>query len=534
MSSSTGVLKAAAAAIDRGDLEAAEKLLEPHLLRHADDVRGIELLAEIAAQQRRYNVAVNLLLHGLSIAPDDVAARQRLANVYLRAQRPSEALAEIDALLCRHPDNGDARRLRAAALARTGDYEGAARYLQALLVERKDDPQVWLDYGAALIKLGRTEDGVTAVRASLARRPSSADAWWSLASLKTEPLSDEDIAQVRLTLRDPDQTAVQRALLHYTLGKGFEDRRRFQDSFTNYVEGARLVRATRSYDPLTIEDHVRRCKDVFTTKLLAASEAAAASASGPIFIVGLPRSGSTLIEQILASHPLIEGAGELSILGDIAKRLGQRHTRAQVSKYPEVLVGAHARQLTELGESYLNGVRAFGHASKPMFTDKMPSNFLHIGLILLALPNAKIIDARRHPMATCFSAFKQYFTNGQSFTYDLHELGRYYRAYLDLMAHFDRVAPGRIHRVFYEDMISNTESEVRRLLSHCGVGFEVACLRFFETARVARTSSSEQVKRPIFTDAVDHWRNYEPWLGPLKQALGSAASAYPDVPPELA
>jgi tetratricopeptide (TPR) repeat protein len=529
----TGVLSAAAAAIDNGDLEAAEKLLEPHLGRHENDVRGIELLAEIATCRGRYKVATNLLRRCLELAPEDPAPARQLVNVFLRARRPREALLEVEQMLARDPSNNQLRHLKGAALAQSGELDGAIAIYTQLLAENESDAGAWLNYGLALKALGRTDECVRAFRKATELHSVSGLAWWAIASMKTETLTDSDVRSLEAAIEQPGGSGLNRAQLHYTLGKALEDRRAYDQSFAHYAEGALLKRVTLSYDPNSVEDHVRRSKAFFTPDLLAERAGAGAGARDPIFIVGLPRSGSTLIEQILASHSLIEGTQELPDLGGVARLVGERKTRADVSKYPEILATLSDDALRDLGEGYLTSTRSDRHTAKPLFTDKMLSNFLYIGLILLALPNAKIIDARRNPMATCFSAFKQYFASGQGFTYDLADLGRYYRAYLDLMAHFDRVAPGRIHRVIYEDMVSNTEAEVRGLLTYCGVAFEPACMRFFEADRVVRTSSSEQVKQPIFTSAVEHWRNYEPWLEPLKQALGSAINAYPHAPDDL-
>lgn len=531
--SSTGVLSAAAAAIDVGDLEAAEKLLEPHLGRHENDVRGIELLAEIATCRGRYKVATNLLRRCLELAPDDPGPGPQLVNVFLRASRPEEALLEVEQLLARTPSDQHLRQLKGAALAQSGEVESAIAIYTQLLAENENDAGAWLNYGLALKVLGRTDEGVRAFRKAIALQPGSGMAWWAIASMKTETLTDHDVSVLEGVIKQPGGSGLNRAQLHYALGKACEDRRAYAQSFTHYAEGARLKRATLNYDPNQVEEHVQRCEAFFTPELMADRRGAGSTAHDPIFIVGLPRSGSTLIEQILASHSSIEGTMELPDLGRIAKLIGERKTRHDVSKYPEILATLSDDALREIGERYLASTKSDRHTAKPMFTDKMPSNFLHIGLILLALPNAKIIDTRRHPMATCFSAFKQYFNAGQSFTYGLEHLGRYYRAYLDLIEHFDRVAPGRVHRVLYEDMISDTEREVRGLLDACGVAFEPACLRFFETQRVARTVSSEQVKQPIFKEGLDQWRNYEPWLDPLKHALGSALSSYPNAPSDL-
>jgi Sulfotransferase family len=275
---------------------------------------------------------------------------------------------------------------------------------------------------------------------------------------------------------------------------------------------------------------MQSAKAFFSNAFFKARTGMGASALDPIFVVGLPRAGSTLIEQILSSHSAVEGTMELSDVGSIARKIGGAKTRGETSKHPQALAEMSAEELRALGEGYIESTRIQRRTHKPFFIDKMPNNFQHVGLIHLILPNAKIIDARRHPMANCFSAFKQHFARGQHFSYSLEDVGRYYADYVELMAHFDRVLPGRVHRVIYERMIEDTEAEVRRLLAYCGLPFEDNCLRFYENDRAVRTPSSEQVRQPIFSDAVAHWRHYEPWLDPLKKALGPVLDAYPEPP----
>ena len=279
-----------------------------------------------------------------------------------------------------------------------------------------------------------------------------------------------------------------------------------------------------------ISDHVRRSIAFFTADLFAARAGQGCAAPDPIFILGMPRAGSTLVEQILASHPEVEGTMELPDIPELAKRLGGRKARGEVSAYPECLAALDRAGLAGLGEDYLETTRIQRKTAAPIFIDKMPNNFAHVGFIHLMLPNAKIVDARRHPLGCCFSGFKQHFARGQGFTYDLAELGRYYRDYVELMAHFDDALPGRVHRVVYERMVEDTEAEVRRLLDYCGLPFEEGCLRFYENDRPVRTASSEQVRRPIYKEGVDQWRHYEPWLDPLKAALGPVLEAYPEAP----
>jgi len=275
---------------------------------------------------------------------------------------------------------------------------------------------------------------------------------------------------------------------------------------------------------------VRRSRRLFTREFFAARNDWGHPAGDPIFVVGLPRAGSTLIEQILSSHPLVEGTMELPDVAAIVRTIGGRSSRGDATRYPEVLSDLAESSVRGLGELYLERTRIHRKAQTPFFIDKMPNNFAHVGLIHLMLPRARIIDARRHPLGCCLSGFKQHFARGQPFTYDLPELGRYYRDYAELMAHFDRVLPGRVHRVCYEAMVEDTESEIRKLLDYCGLPYDPACLRFFENERAVRTASSEQVRQPIYREGLEQWRHYEPWLAPLRSALGPVLEAYPDVP----
>ena len=310
----------------------------------------------------------------------------------------------------------------------------------------------------------------------------------------------------------------------------FEDACDYASSFEHYEHGNNLRRALIHYDAEENSQHVRRSQQLLTAEFFSARKDFGSSAPDPIFIVGLPRSGSTLLEQILSSHPLVEGTMELPDIIDIARSLGGRQLRGAQSKYPEVLAELADHQLRDLGEQYIANTRIQRKTQAPFFIDKMPNNFAHVGLIQLILPRAKIIDARRHPLGCCFSGFKQHFARGQHFTYGLADIGRYYRDYVELMAHFDAVLPGRVHRVIYETMVEDTAGEVRRLLDYCGLPFDERCLRFYENDRAVRTASSEQVRRPIYRDGVDHWRHYEPWLEPLKRALGPVLDSYPRSP----
>ncbi len=416
-------------------------------------------------------------------------------------------------------------------LARLGEYDEAIRLYEQLLQEYPQHAKVWLSHGHALKTAGRQDDAIGAYRRSIELEPRLGEAYWSLANLKTFRFTPADVEAMRAQLERDDLTAEDRFHFNFSLGKAAEDAQQYAESFGHYAEGNRLRKEVVPYDSSAITENVRRARALFTPDFFAVRQGQGCAAPDPIFIVGLPRSGSTLVEQILSSHSAIEGTMELPDVIGIVKELSGRTRRSEVSKYPEALASLAADELRGLGERYLEQTRVQRRTGAPFFIDKLPNNWAHVGLIQLMLPNARIIDTRRHPLSCCFSNFKQHFARGQNFTYALDDLGRYYADYVALMAHFDAVLPGRIHRVIYERMVEDTEHEVRRLLDYCGLPFEDACLRFYENDRAVRTASSEQVRQPIFRDAVDQWRNYAAWLEPLRAALGPVLDAYPAAPP---
>ena len=523
------LLEAASALCDNR-LAVAERQLRDFLKRRPTDVAAIRMLAETGARLGRYDDAQVLLERCLELAPGFVAARYNYATVLHRQNKASEAIAQADLLLAREPRNAGYRNLKAAALVRIGEYEQAIAHYDGLLQDHPTQPLGWMSYGHALKTVGRTGDSIGAYRRSIELLPRLGEAWWSLANLKTFRFTAADIEAMRAQLERSDLGPEDGYHLHFALGKAFEDAGAYAESFDHYRQGNALRRAAVDYDPEETAAHVRRSKELFTPAFFAARAGVGSRAPDPIFIVGLPRAGSTLIEQILSSHSMVEGTMELPDVIGIAKRLGGRRRRSDVSSYPEALADLKPDEFRVLGEEFLDRTRIQRKLGRPFFIDKMPNNFAHIGLIHLMLPEARIVDARRHPLGCGFSGFKQHFARGQTFTYDLGEIGRYYADYVELMDHFDRVLPGRIHRVIYERMVEDPEAEVRRLLDYCGLPFEAGCLRFHENERAVRTASSEQVRQPIFTDAVEHWRNYEPWLDPLKAALGATLDAYPSAP----
>jgi tetratricopeptide (TPR) repeat protein len=516
-------LMEAAVALCEERLAIAERLLRAHLKAHPTDVAAIRMLAETGARLGRFDDAEKLLTRCLELAPSFVAARHNLALVLHRQGKAIEALAEIERLMEADPHNASLRNLKAAALTRIGEYEGAIALYGGVLKEHPDQYKGWMSYGHALKTAGRLEQSIEAYRRSIALQPGFGEAYWSLANLKTFRFTDDEIGAMQRQVENEKLSAEDRFHVHYALGKAFEDAADYAESFEHYAQGAKLRRTLIAYDADETSAVVARAKAAFSEAFFAAHAGHGAAHADPIFIVGLPRAGSTLLEQILSSHSQVEGTMELPDIIAIAKLIGE-----EGESYPEALTVMSADALKRWGESYIERTRIQRKTDRPFFIDKMPNNFLHVGLIQATLPNAKIIDARRHPMGNCFSAYKQHFARGQNFSYDLTELGRYYADYVSLMAHFDAVTPGRVHRVLYEDMVAGTEAEVRRLLAYCGLAFEPKCLEFHANDRAVRTPSAEQVRQPIFTDAVEHWRHYEPWLAPLKQALGAALDDYPN------
>ncbi|MBS0486039.1 MAG: sulfotransferase [Proteobacteria bacterium] len=515
-------LMRAAAALHGNDIPFAERLLKTHLKRAPTDVVAMRMLAELAVRLDRCEDAQRLLERCLELAPDFHEARHNCAIVLNRLNRPQDALVELERLLDADSGNPGYRNLKAVALCHTGDYATAIGIYAELLRQYPQQAALWLSYGHALKTAGRQEQAISAYERCIELDADFGDAYWSLANLKTFRFSDAQIAAMRDALARDSVGESHRQCLEFALGKALEDRSEYADSFRHYETGNVLRLQQIPYNPGENTARLHRAQATFSAEFLRARAGSGATAHDPIFIVGLPRAGSTLIEQILASHSRVEGTMELPDIISITRDL--RGTRG--GTYHEALAHLTREELRNLGEQYLERTRIHRKLGRPFFIDKMPNNFAHVGLIHLILPNAKIIDARRHPLACCFSGFKQHFAHGQNFTYGLNNIGRYFRDYVEWMRHVDTVLPGRVHRVIYEEMVTNTEHEVRRLLDYCGLPFEQACLRFFENERPVRTASSEQVRQPIYQSGVDHWQHYQPWLDPLKQALGPALTDY--------
>lgn len=507
-------------ALQAQDLNRAEVLLRPHLRSHPDDVVALRLMAELARRLGYDEEEQELLELALDWAPAFIAAQFALAANLHRQKRHSESVEVIDRILSTRPDDISTRKLKAAELTRAGRLPEAALLYEQLLLQTPDQPELWISYGYGLKMIGRRDECIKALKRATDLAPSKGVAWWSLAEVKTFTFDARDMEIMESALRQRDLEDDDRFHLHFALGKAFEDRGEAETAFKHYAEGNRLRRRVIKYDASEISAFVDFSMQLFTEEFFAKHADAGWPADDPIFILGMTRSGSTLVEQILASHPQVEGTMELPDVPQIARGLatGLRDYAAELQRVP-------SEQLSQLGRSYLERTRSYRLTDRKFFIDKLPTNWMHVPLILTMLPNAKIIDSRRNPIACCFSNFKQHFATGQHFSYDLGELARYYRDYDRMMVHINQVMPGRIYRVLHERLVEDTEAEIRRLLNYLGLSFDPACLRFYETKRAVRSASADQVRQPIDATGVNKWRMFEPWLEPLIDALGPVLAA---------
>lgn len=485
----------------------------------------MRLLARIGIARQVYDDAELLLEAVLVLAPEYRAARCDYARVLLQRHRFQAARDELDKLLGLEPENGEYRMLYANAMVGLGEYESAIALYRHFLQQAPDAADVHLWLAHALKTLGHGQQAIDSYRAAAAARTDFGDAYWSLANLKTYRFTDEEISRMRAAEAATTTSLVDRYHLCFALGKALEDRGAYEESFRQYAQGNALKKTEIRYQPEPLERNTELQIKVCTREFFARHAGTGAPDADPIFIVGLPRAGSTLLEQILASHSRVEGTQELPEIQRYVLELQGRDYDQENPPYPGVLARMSTEDFRRLGERYLAETRIY-RTGRPIFIDKMPNNFRHIGLVHLMLPNAKIIDARREPMACCFSNFKQLFASGQEFTYGIEDIARYYRTYLELMQHWDVALPGRVLRVFHEDVVEDLEGNVRRILDFCGLEYETACVEFHKTQRSVRTASSEQVRQPIYREGLDQWRHYEPWLGGLATALGDALTRY--------
>jgi tetratricopeptide (TPR) repeat protein len=522
-----------------GELSAAENILRAYLRNGDNHVEALRLLARIERQYNALDAAERRLDAAMKLAPNYRAARFDYIRVLLDQQKYLQAHDVISAMLTLEPGDREILSFCAAACVGLGRHDQAIELYRQLLAAspesdlRKADLHMAL--GHSLKSVGRRKEAIESYRKAAAVTPGFGDAYWSLANLKTYRFLEDEISHMRAEVAAPATDTVDRAHLCFALGKAYEDLNDYAESWQFYERGNALKRAESRYRPEITEISTREQIDVCTKEFISERVGVGAPDPDPIFIVGLPRSGSTLVEQILASHSKVDGTQELPDIPRIVRGMEQRsmefhrmerpRSDSDKARYPGILADLSPEDFRKLGERYMTDTRPY-RGDKPFFIDKMPNNFRHIGLIYLMLPNAKIIDVRREPMACCFSNLKQLFASGQEFTYSIEDIARYYKSYLELMRHWDAVLPRRVLRVWYEDVVEDLAGNVRRILEFCGLEFEPACIEFYKVERSVHTASSEQVRQPIFREGLFQWRNYELWLGPLKHALGDAVFRY--------
>jgi len=505
-----------------GKLVKAEHACRHFLQNNPHNIEAMRLLADIGSRLGILEDADFLLESALEFEPDNIQVRIDYIQILRKRQKFSEALKQSEILYQRDPENAIFQSLFAIESMQTGDYDRALDLFEKVLIQLPDDPVTLTSKGHALKTCGRHDEAVRSYQKAFESDPGYGDAYYGLANLKTYRFSDEELALMELQAQGNRLSYQNRIHICFALGKAYEDRKEYDTSFGYYDRGNELKRVQSRYDADQMTAELQAQIKVCTPALFEKQAGKGHEAPDPIFILGLPRAGSTLLEQILASHSQIDGTLELPNILSLAHRLRRGKQASNDSLYPEVLHDLDASQLRDMGRDFIESTRIHRQGA-PYFIDKMPNNFRHIGLIKLILPNAKIIDARREPMACCFSGFKQLFAEGQEFTYGLDEIGRYYHDYVQLMAHWDTVLPGAVLRVQHEDVLDDLEGQVHRMLEYLGLPFEQGCIDFHQTERAVRTASSEQVRQPITKTSVDLWRHYQSHLQPLKDALENTA-----------
>ena len=498
-----------------GDYAAAQTRLEEFVASEGRHIEALRLLGRVAQRRGEPERAEHLLREVVERAPTYVAARLDLVRVLIERQKYAAALEVDDA----EASDGETQFLRATALAGLARHEEAVALFRELAYEAPANNQVWIVMGHSLKALGRMREAIDAYRHATRAGAHVGDAYWSLANLKTYRFADSELERMGALEARPGFP--ERAELCFALAKSLEDRADYAQSWAFYQRGNALAREKRRYRHETTEEDARRLRSLFTAEFFAARVGVGVVARDPIFVVGLPRSGSTLLEQILASHREVDGTQELYNI----PRIVAEFASAEGARYPELLADLDPGAFELLGKRYLDEVAPY-RRGRARFLDKMPHNFWHIGLIQLMLPNAKIIDVRRHPTAACVSNYRQYYARGQSFSYALNDLARNYRTYLEVMRYWSEAAPGRVFSVTYEDLVDDLEANVRRILAFCDLDFDPDCLEFHRNGRVVNTPSSEQVRQPLYRNGLSEWRRFDPWLAPFRDALGDALTRW--------
>ena len=507
-----------------GRLEQAEKLYREVVRDNPSNVDALRMLGRIALGAGRYAEAERLFRRAVKLAPDFAGAITDLGRVLKEQHQLQEAVECFERVIALEPENPQAHFQLATALAPAAMTPRAIESYQRALALQPKFPGAWLGLGHVLKTVGRQHEAIDAYRKCIRMRPDNGESYWSLANLKTYKLTEDDIAAMQKALEKEGLTDQSRVNFLYALAKAYEDRGDFGRAWTYYGQGNGTQRMLEKYDPVQTEVLHDAIIDVFSAEFLAERPAAGHPDPSPIFVIGLPRSGSTLIEQILASHSMVEGTSELPYVGRVSTSLNRN--RPDGINYPEAVRELQGEHLHELGRRYLELAQMHRTEGTPRFIDKMPNNFAAVGLLHLILPNAKIVDARRHPLDACLSCYRQLFAKGQTFTYDLIDIGEYFLEYERMMDHWHAVLPGKVIYMQYEEVVRDFEREVRRLLEHCDLPFEEACLRFYETDRPVRTASSEQVRQPIYDRSIGFYRNYEDKLDELKEVLAPSLQRY--------
>ena len=512
--------------IAQGKLVKAEKLCKAFMQKNPKHVEGMRLLADIAIRLGVLEDAEFLLESAVAFSPKSTKPRINYIQVLRKQQKYQKALAQAKILVGQEPENPQFQSVFAVESMQSGDYETALAMFDSILEILPEEPVTLTSRGNALKTQGQTDQAIDSYRRAIKKYPAHGEAYYSLANLKLFSFTDKEITAMESQENNPGVSFMARVYLDFALGKAYEDKGQFDKSFTYYERGNASKQSQSRYKSEELTTEFNAQADVFDENFVKSLVGSGYEAADPIFILGLPRSGSTLLEQILASHSQVDGTLELPNILSLAQKLRRGDKMSGVSHYPAVLKTLDVKTFADFGERYISDTRTHRQGA-PFFIDKMPNNFRHIGLIRSILPNAKIIDARRHPMGCCFSAFKQLFHEGQEFSYGLKEVGTYYKDYMELMDHWDKVFPGKILRVQYEDVVADLDTQVRRILEHCNLAFEENCISFYETDRDVRTPSSEQVRQPIYRSGVEQWKNFETSLDPLKKALGSVLKRYP-------
>ncbi len=518
-------LQAVVSLVQEYRLGKAEQQCRAFLQQHKHHGEAMRLLADIGVKFNAYDEAEFLLESCMVLEPDNTNAHFDYVNLLHRRQNYEKALEQAGALHAKAPDNAQFDLLYANQRLAVGEFDTALAMYRRHLASMPENPTLHLSIGHALKTVGKQAEAIASYRQAYAVRPDFGDAYWSLANLKTYRFEASEIDQMREIEARPTTNLADRYHLCFALGKALEDREAFADSFAYYERGNRLKRDQLGYKWQRVTAEMQRQHEHCSAELFERMAGSGSTAADPIFILGLPRAGSTLLEQILASHSQVEGTLELPNILALSHRIDGQRRVGEEANYPASLGMLDREQLASFGDAFIRDTRIHRKRGTPFFIDKMPNNFRHIGLIHLILPNARIIDARRGAMGCCFSGFKQLFAEGQEFTYGLEEIGHYYRDYVRLMDHWDAVLPGKLLRVTYEDVVTDLEGEVRRMLAFLGLPFEEACLNFHQTERAVRTASSEQVRQPIFRSGIDQWEHFSPWLDPLRTELGLELSA---------